>query len=93
VSVTAVLDPDGQTIGGPPRSGPDVAFAIGRHVGSAVLRNRIRRRLRPIVASLELPDGAYLLTASAEAADLRFDDLRGHVEQAAAAAIARGDTP
>ena len=41
-----------------------VAYAIGRHVGSAVVRNRIRRRLRAAVAQHEselLAGGAYLL--------------------------------
>jgi ribonuclease P protein component len=31
---------------GPPR----VAYAVGRRAGNAVVRNRIRRRLRPVVA-------------------------------------------
>jgi ribonuclease P protein component len=90
VSVIALLESERPTAGSPAE--PEVAFAIGRHVGSAVVRNRIRRRLRPIVASLELPAGAYLLKASAEAAALPFDDLRAHVEAAAATALARGET-
>jgi ribonuclease P protein component len=42
---------------------PRVAFAVGRRVGTAVARNRIRRQLRAVVAELapELAPGAYLL--------------------------------
>lgn len=47
--------------GGPPR----VAYAIGRAHGTAVTRNRARRRLRAALAPLEgtpaLPGGAYLI--------------------------------
>lgn len=39
---------------------PQVAFAIGRSVGSAVTRNRIRRRLREILRSTPLVPGLYL---------------------------------
>ena len=40
-----------------------VAYAVGRHVGGAVVRNRCRRRLRVIAAeaSPDLAPGAYLI--------------------------------
>jgi ribonuclease P protein component len=59
-------------------SGPHVAYAIGRHVGPAVVRNRLRRRLRAIVAegSHELPPGAYVVRSSSDGADLGFSELR-----------------
>jgi ribonuclease P protein component len=58
-----------------------VAYAIGRHVGGAVVRNRWRRRLRVIAAEIssELPFGMYLVSLGREVADLRFDELRGRV--------------
>lgn len=62
---------------GSPRP-PSVAFAVGRPVGGAVLRNRLRRRLRAAVrtAAADLRPGvAYLVGASREAADLDFAEL------------------
>jgi ribonuclease P protein component len=63
---------------------PQVAYAIGRKVGGAVVRNRLRRRLRAIVAELgpALPRGAYLVGATAEAAGLTFGELRLVVAEA-----------
>ena len=51
---------------GPPR----VAFAVGRRSGSSVERNRIRRRLRPVVAAHAerlKADHQYLIGAGADA--------------------------
>jgi ribonuclease P protein component len=67
------------------QSPPRVAFAIGRKVGHAVERNRLRRRLRAVLAAIEadaLPAGAYLFTAQADAAALSHQELREHVERA-----------
>lgn len=58
---------------------PHVGYAIGRGVGSAVVRNRLRRRLRAILAELELSPGLYLFgvhdahTATAPFAAVRED--------------------
>jgi len=63
---------------------PRVAYAVARRVGGAVVRNRLRRRLRAVVAehSGELHAGAYLLGAAPEAAALPFDELRTNVAEA-----------
>lgn len=56
---------------GDPGDPPRVAYQIGRRVGGAVVRNRVRRRLREAVrAHRELlrPGLAYLIGASPEAA-------------------------
>ena len=59
---------------------PRVAYAIGKRVGGAVERNRLRRRLRPIVSDLaaagSLAFGDYLIGARAEACSLSSADLR-----------------
>ena len=60
-----------------------LAFAIRRDVGTAVRRNRVRRRLREIFAALErtggLPAGRYLVSVRPAASELTFDALRDHV--------------
>jgi ribonuclease P protein component len=55
---------------------PRVAFAIGRAVGTAVARNRLRRRLRAILGGIDVPPGIYLIGAAPAAAELTFDELR-----------------
>lgn len=69
---------------GDPGTPPQVAYAIGRKAGGAVVRNRLRRRLRAIVAELApaLRPGAYLLGATAEATRLSFEELRAVVVDA-----------
>jgi ribonuclease P protein component len=68
--------------------GPAVAFAISRKVGSAVVRNRIRRQLRESARDLsikgELPIGRYLVIVSPGADGSPMTTLRGHLAQAVA---------
>lgn len=58
-----------------------LAFALTRRVGGAVVRNRLRRRLRAIVIDLDrnrpglVPGGALLLSAGPDAAQRRYDEL------------------
>lgn len=74
--------------GGPLR----VAYAVGRKVGGAVVRNRVRRRLRAGVVELaragHLPGGACLVIVRPEAADAGYAELRDQLGRA----IARADT-
>jgi len=58
---------------------PRVAYAIGRPVGTAVDRNRLRRRLRAIVAGLDLEPGTYLVGAGPAASTLSDQELRATV--------------
>jgi ribonuclease P protein component len=55
-----------------------LAFAIGRPVGGAVVRNRLRRRLRSIFTELapDVPAGTYLIGADPSATTLDYGDLR-----------------
>ena len=61
---------------------PRVAYAIGRRFGTAVERNRARRRLRAAIAldeALLLPGGAYLVAADRTVMTLPFPTLRDYV--------------
>ena len=68
---------------GPATRPPRVAFAIGRRVGPAVVRNRMRRRLRAVAAELAataaLAPGDYLVAARPAAAELPFATLRSEM--------------
>ena len=63
---------------------PRVAYAVGKRVGGAVVRNRLRRRLRSVAAGAgaTLRPGAYLVSAGREATDLPYEDLKAHVTAA-----------
>jgi len=55
-----------------------VAYALGRAIGPAVVRNRLRRQLRALLAGAALPPGLYLIGAQPAAAqrsrsELEFD--------------------
>jgi ribonuclease P protein component len=57
---------------------PQVAFAIGRAHGPAVVRNRLRRRLRALLSAAPPPAGLYLfgaqpIAAQRSSAELAFD--------------------
>ncbi len=60
-----------------------VAFAIGRPVGGAVVRNRLRRRLRMIARQHSLVPGWWLIGARPNAIELTFDELRVTVRELA----------
>ena len=72
--------------GGEVPARPCVAFAIGRKVGPAVVRNRLRRRLRDELAGLaregRLDCGAYLVALAPAAAGVDGATLRGHLRSA-----------
>jgi ribonuclease P protein component len=73
LTVTWMAPAPGSTA--PPRAG----FAVGRTVGGAVVRNRIRRRLRAALRELQaqgrLPTGTYLVGGRAELAELPWREL------------------
>jgi ribonuclease P protein component len=63
---------------------PLVAYTIGKRCGTAVQRNRIRRRLRAAVAvaAPDLVAGSYVLGADPAAAAVPFVELAGAASQA-----------
>ena len=80
---------------GAPAEPPRVAYAIGRRVGGATVRNRVRRRLRTIVGDLrpQLGPGAWLIGAAPEVTTLSYDELKTKVAEALAALGPAPDAP
>jgi len=76
---TYLLDPPGTDT--PPR----VAFALGRALGPAVVRNRVRRQLRAMLRQASsvapLPPGTYLFGAQPSAASRAFVELQFDLAQ------------
>jgi len=63
---------------GPGSEPPRVAYAVGRRVGSAVVRNRVRRRLRAATrahADTLVPGCAYLVSTAGTAAACTYAEL------------------
>lgn len=60
-----------------------VGYAIGRNVGGAVLRNRIRRQLRSLLEakSDQLPAGWYLVGVQPRVSAMSRTDLGATVDQ------------
>ena len=75
---------------------PRVAYAISRRVGNAVVRNRVRRRMRALMPGLlgSAPGGAYLVVVQPSAAASSSEQLRGDLNRALAklSTAARGQS-
>lgn len=74
----------------------EVAFAVGRQVGSAVVRNRLRRQMRAVLAEQAggLPRGAYLVRCAPGGPSLTFEQLKEAMSNALEKATApRGKNP
>lgn len=63
-------------------------FTVSKKVGGAVVRNRVRRRLRALTAALSpdqlRPGFDYVLIARSAAVDRSFADLKADLDQALA---------
>ena len=69
-----------------------VGFVVGRAVGSAVVRNRVRRRLRHLVAARldRLPPGAHVVVrATPAAASHSFAELGDDLDRVLGPALDR----
>lgn len=64
----------------PTLSFPHVGYAIGRQIGGAVVRNRLRRRLRAIMTTYEgeIAPGWYLFGASVAVHTYGFAQLEAN---------------
>ena len=66
--------------------GARVAYAVSKKVGGAVVRNRVRRRLRPLMDALDRDDalapGGYLVGVRPDVVGLAAPDLRRHLTAA-----------
>ena len=65
--------------------GPRIGFTVTKKIGNAVVRNRIRRRLREAlrrISCLEAaPDHDYVLVARGAALKMSFEALVGEIER------------
>lgn len=63
---------------------PQVGYAIGRRCGSAVVRNRLRRRARAVVReeAPSLPSGAFLVRLEPGASALSAAEFRHDLTEA-----------
>ncbi|MGI9018758.1 MAG: ribonuclease P protein component [Euzebya sp.] len=67
-----------------------VAVIAGRRVGNAVLRNRVKRRLRACLAATDLPPGVDLVISGKSGADTApFGQLRNEVSGSIQRAVRR----
>jgi ribonuclease P protein component len=60
---------------------PQVAYAIGRAYGPAVLRNRTRRQLRSLLDGRTLPPGQYLFGVRPDAASRSYTELGADLDR------------
>jgi ribonuclease P protein component len=71
-----------------PQDPPRFGFTVSKKVGGAVVRNRIRRRLRALVAALDPASMRagfdYVLIARPAAAKREYAELKSDLEQALA---------
>ena len=62
-----------------------IGLVVGRGIGSAVVRNRVKRRIRAAVREVGLPDGFdCVIIGSRAAGDVPFGVLCGWIRQARA---------
>lgn len=72
-----------------------VGFSISARIGGAVVRNKIRRRLRSIMTELDraemLPSGAYVIVAKPDILQCSYADLSTEVGETCAQAFRKAE--
>ena len=85
--------PRAEATGGPQARGPRLGVSVGKRVGGAVERNRVKRLVREsfwtLAAELSAPDADYVVVARPEAAELARTRGRGGFDQALAVLMFR----
>ena len=83
-----VLEARSRCEAGSKPAGARFGFTVSKKIGSAVIRNRVRRRLRALASALDptrVRDSYdYVLTARPGAVDRAYLDLKADLEQALA---------
>lgn len=81
-----VMETRPRTAAAPSPATARFGFTVTKKLGGAVVRNRIRRRLKAAVAlvagTLALPHHDYVIVARPQALDRPFDDLKKDLERA-----------
>lgn len=76
-----VWTPGNSTLGDSERT--RVGLVAGRRVGKAVVRNRVKRRLRAAWASIDpVPGGDYVIVATRQVAEAPFSKVVGWLRTA-----------
>jgi ribonuclease P protein component len=57
------------------------AFVVSKKVGNAVLRNKIKRRLRAISRDLNLKNGIFLFLTRPSIKEISFHTLKSDIER------------
>jgi len=57
------------------------AFVVSKKVGNAVIRNKVKRRLRAINRELDLKNGIFLYLAKPNIKDVDFHTLKDEIKR------------